>query len=215
MERGPYYLDGLLPLAYELNNPTLIAKAKQWVDYMTHQQSGGQIGPHKNDDWWPRMVMLKVLLPVPRGQPLSTSHSGDAKVFRIRAARITPYPPLRNWGKYRWQDNVYSVLWLYNRTGDQWLLELAKLLHRQGYDWTTQFANFQYTSKETRGKLGLEPHQLPTEAAMQTHGVNNAMALKVAPIWWLLSANPRDQGVDHQLAMLDKYHGLPNGMFSG
>ncbi len=45
-ERGPYYLDGLLPLAYELNNPTLIGKAKQWVDWtLTHQQPDGQIGP--------------------------------------------------------------------------------------------------------------------------------------------------------------------------
>jgi hypothetical protein len=215
-ERGPYYLVGLLPLAHELNNPTLIAKAKQWVDWtLTHQQSGGQIGPHKNDDWWPRMVMLKVLTQYqevsrdPRVIPVMR------KYFAYELGEL-PHRPLRDWGKYRWQDNVYSVLWLYNRTGDQWLLELAKLLHRQGYHWTTQFANFQYTSKETRGKLGLEPHQLPTEAAMQTHGVNNAMALKVAPIWWLLSANPRDrQAIDHQLAMLDKYHGLPNGMFSG
>ena len=42
-ERGPYYLDGLLPLAYELNNPALIRKSKQWVDWtLAHQQANGQ-----------------------------------------------------------------------------------------------------------------------------------------------------------------------------
>ncbi len=161
------------------------------------------------------MVMLKVLTQYQEA-------SGDPRVIPVMRKyfayelRELPNRPLRDWGKYRWQDNVYSVLWLYNRTGDTSLLDLAKLLHRQGYDWTAQFANFQYTFKETREKLGLEPHQLPTEAAMQTHGVNNAMALKVAPIWWLLSGDARDrQAIDHQLATLDKYHGLPNGMFSG
>ena len=68
-ERGPYYLDGLLPLAY----PKLIAKAKKWVDWtLDHQQPNGAIGPvapadadakkrASYDDWWPKMVMLKVL----------------------------------------------------------------------------------------------------------------------------------------------------------
>jgi hypothetical protein len=215
-ERGPYYLDGLLPLAYELNNPALIRKARQWVDWtLTHQQPDGQIGPPSNDDWWPRMVMLKVLTQYEEvsGDPRVIPLMGKYFAYELREL---PHRPLRDWGKYRWQDNVYSVLWLYNRTGDKSLLELAKLLHRQGYDWNAQFANFQYTSKETSEKLGLKPHHLPTEAAMQTHGVNNAMALKVAPIWWMLSGDPRDrQAIDHQLAMLDKYHGLPNGMFSG
>ncbi len=215
-ERGPYYLDGLLPLAYELNDPALIQKAKQWVDWtLTHQQPDGEIGPQNNDDWWPRMVMLKVLTQY-------QEVSGDPRVIPVMQKyfayelRELPGRPLRDWGKYRWQDNVCSVLWLYNRTGEPSLLQLAKLLHQQGYDWEAQFANFQYTSKQTREKLGLEPHKLPTEAAMQTHGVNNAMALKVAPVWWLLSGNSQDRGeIDHQLAMLDKYHGLPNGMFSG
>jgi DUF1680 family protein len=215
-ERGPYYLDGLLPLAYELNNPTLTRKAKQWVDWtLNHQQPDGQIGPASNDDWWPRMVMLKVLTQY-------AEVSGDPRVIPVMRKyfayelRELPNRPLRDWGKYRWQDNVYSVLWLYNRTGDKSLLELAELLRDQGYDWNAQFANFQYTVKETTEKLGLRPHQLPTEAAMQTHGVNNAMALKAAPIGWLLSgATQERQAINHQVAMLDKYHGLPNGMFSG
>lgn len=215
-ERGPYYLDGLLPLAYELQDATLIRKAKQWVDWtLAHQRSDGQIGPAKNDDWWPRMVMLKVLTQY-------QEVSGDPRVIPLMEKyfayelRELPKRPLRDWGKYRWQDNVYSVLWLYNRTGDKDLLRLARLLHQQGYDWEAQFADFKYTAKETTEKLGLTDHGPIPETAMQTHGVNNAMALKVAPVWWLVSADAGDRrALAHQLAMLDKYHGLPNGMFSG
>src|SRR5579875_725131 len=134
-ERGPYYLDGLLPLAYQLNDQELIAKAKRWVDWTLQSQTeDGQFGPKKNDDWWPRMVMLKVLTQYeevsgdPRVLPFMTKYF-DYELHNL------PGRPLRDWGKYRWQDNVYSVLWLYNRTGDTRLLDLAKLLHRQGYDW--------------------------------------------------------------------------------
>ncbi|MGA8028383.1 MAG: beta-L-arabinofuranosidase domain-containing protein, partial [Bryobacteraceae bacterium] len=215
-ERGPYYLDGLLPLAYELNDPKLIKKAQPWVEWtLNHQRPDGQIGPLSNDDWWPRMVMLKVLTQYQEA-------TGDPRVIPLMQKyfayelRELPNRPLRDWGKYRWQDNVYSVLWLYNRAGDKNLLELAKLLHRQGYDWEAQFADFKYTSKETREELGLGPGKPLSDAAMQTHGVNNAMALKAAPVWWLLSGSAQDRNeLDRQLAMLDKYHGLPNGMFSG
>jgi hypothetical protein len=215
-ERGPYYLDGLLPLAYQLNNPALITKALKWVNWtLQSQRSDGQFGPAKNDDWWPRMVMLKVLTQYaevtddPRVIPFLR------KYFAFEAREL-PGRPLRDWGRYRWQDNVYTVLWLYNRTGDKELLSLARLLHDQGYDWEKQFDNFGYTGKETRAKLGLNQEGAIPDDAMQTHGVNNAMALKVAPIWWLLSGSESDRSaLGRQLAMLDRYHGLPNGMFSG
>lgn len=215
-ERGPYYLDGLLPLAYQLDNPKLIAKARKWVDWtLQSQRPNGQFGPAKNDDWWPRMVMLKVLTQY-------AEVSGDARVIPFMQKyfafekRELPGRPLRDWGRYRWQDNVYTALWLYNRTGDKDLLELAALLHRQGYDWEQQFDSFRYTGKETRERLGLERKGEIPDRAMQTHGVNNAMALKVAPVWWLVSGKEEDRSaLARQLAMLDRYQGLPNGMFSG
>ncbi len=61
-ERGPDFLDGLIPLAYLLNDDALKAKAQRYVDWtLTHQTANGMIGPATNDDWWPRMVMLKAL----------------------------------------------------------------------------------------------------------------------------------------------------------
>jgi DUF1680 family protein len=215
-ERGPYYLDGLLPLAYQLNNKTLIAKARRWVDWtLEHQQADGQIGPASNDDWWPRMVMLKVLTQY-------QEVSGDPRVIPLMEKYFAfelkelPRRPLRDWGKYRWHDNVYTVLWLYNRTGDKSLLKLAELLHQQGFDWEGQFSDFRYRSKVDRESLHLHEKGKPSELAMQTHGVNNAMALKAAPLWWLVSGNAqRRSAFDRQVALLDKYHGLPNGMFSG
>ncbi len=215
-ERGPYYLDGLLPLAYQLNDTKLKEKADKWVEWsLTHQRPDGEFGPVQNDDWWPRMVMLKVLTQY-------QEVSGDKRVvpFMTRyfhyELKTLPQRPLRDWGKYRWQDNVLSVLWLYNRTGDKQLLKLAQLLHDQGYDWQSQFAHFKYTYKETKAVLGKDPaHKLPEEA-MQTHGVNNAMALKVSPVWYLMTGSANDRAaLNRQVALLDKYHGLPNGMFSG
>src|ERR1700688_2959202 len=61
-ERGPYFLDGLIPLAYLLDDARLKSKAQKYIDWtLDHQAPNGMIGPASNDDWWPRIVMLKAL----------------------------------------------------------------------------------------------------------------------------------------------------------
>jgi len=215
-ERGPYFLDGLLPLAYLLGDTRLKTKAQKYIDWtLSHQSPSGMIGPSSNDDWWPRIVMLKVLTQYqeatgdPRVVPLMD------KYFRHQFAEL-PSRPLRDWGKFRWQDNLLSVLWLYNRTGSPYLLDLARLLHRQGYDWMAQYANFQYTQRITSEflKLNNEANGLK-DLALSTHGVNNGQAIKTGPVWSLVSGSPADRSaVLKMITELDKYHGLPNGMFS-
>jgi hypothetical protein len=45
-ERGPYWIDGLLPLAYILNDKELIAKVKPWVEWsIKSQRPDGLFGP--------------------------------------------------------------------------------------------------------------------------------------------------------------------------
>jgi uncharacterized protein len=55
------------------------------------------------------------------------------------------------WSRFRWQDELLSVIWLYNRTGDAQLLELARLLNAQAADWGKFYANFPYHEKLEMG----------------------------------------------------------------
>ena len=73
-ERGPYWIDGLLPMAYVLDDDALKEKVKPWIEWaLASQKEDGSFGPdtdypHESGlqrsnsrDWWPRMVVLKVL----------------------------------------------------------------------------------------------------------------------------------------------------------
>ena len=214
-ERGPYYLDGLLPLAYLLNDSRLKEKAKRYIEWVLENQAqSGMIGPISNNDWWPRFVMLKVLT---QYQELT----GDPRVIPVMdryfqyQLKALPTRPLQDWGKFRWQDQLLSVLWLYNRTGSPYLLELAKLLHSQGYDWQAQYADFKYTQRITAEYLKMDEDQGLKDLALSTHGVNNGQAIKTGPVWSVVSGAQTDRSaVLKMMAELDKYHGLPNGMFS-
>jgi len=225
-ERGPYYLDGLLPLAYLLDDAKLIAKAKKWVDWtLDHQQPNGAIGPvapasadaktrANYDDWWPKMVMLKVLTQYHEA-------TGDARVipvmtryFKHHLAEATNRP-LRDWGRQRWADQLLSVLWLYNRTGDAKLFDLAQTLGKQGRDWKSFFANFQFTEKVDAKKTVYTSQGDLSDLALGVHGVNNGMAMKTSVVWSQVSKNEADRKALYQMmSVLDKYHGQPNGMFS-
>jgi DUF1680 family protein len=213
-ERGPYFLDGLVPLAYLLDDARLIAKAQKYIDWiLQHQTSDGMIGPNSNNDWWPRMVVVKVLAQY-------QEVTGDQRVLpvleRYFAYQIQQLPnrPLRDWGKFRWHDEFLVVLWLYNRNGDPKLLDLARLLHQQGHDWQTQFADFQYTRPITSEFIKLNKGG-NKDLELSTHGVNNAMGIKASPLLYLVSRSEGDRtALQRQLAALDRYHGLPNGMFS-
>ncbi|MCY3978622.1 MAG: hypothetical protein OXG23_11035, partial [Chloroflexi bacterium] len=124
-ERGPYYLDGLLPLAHLLVDERLLNKVEPWIEWtLNSQDERGYFGT-RDPDWWPRMIMLKVLM----------SHyeaTEDERVLQLMTnyfryqLRVLPVKPLYLWGWARAMANVWAVHWLYTFTGAEFLLPLGR-----------------------------------------------------------------------------------------
>jgi hypothetical protein len=211
-ERGPYWLDGLLPLAYILHDTALIAKTKPFIEWtLASQQSDGYFGPSRDypgepglqrdncRDWWPHMVMLKVLQQYYSATRDKRVVQLMTRYFRYQLSEL-PKAPLDHWtfwARYRAGDNLQAVYWLYNITGDAFLLQLADLLHKQTFDYTDAF---------------LHTRLLSTDGAI--HGVNLAEGMKEPLVYYqqhpsLNYLNATDKG----LADLDRYDGMPFGLF--
>ncbi|MDH7600650.1 MAG: glycoside hydrolase family 127 protein [Armatimonadota bacterium] len=203
-ERGPYYMDGLVPLAYLLGDRDLIAEAEKWIGWtLSSQNEFGHIGPKSLDDWWPCGVVLKALTQYYEA-------TSDARVIPLMEhffafmLRELPHNHLRSWAIMRWADTALSIIWLYNRCGDPMLLHLAHVLAEQGYNWTHHFQEFGYTQKQA--------FRFP----LSTHVVNNAMAVKTPAVAYVLTGwEEHRRGSYRAIDMLDTYHGTVVGTFTG
>jgi DUF1680 family protein len=213
-ERGPYWIDGLLPLAYILDDAALKKKVQPWVEWMLNsQREDGFFGPAKDyphepglqrnnsADWWPRMVALKILQQY-------YSATGDKRVtdfmtryFRYQLETL-PDSPLGKWtfwAEYRACDNLQAVYWLYNITGDSFLLELGELLHGQSYNFVDMFL------------AGEKLSRLNT-----IHCVNLAQGIKEPVIYYQQRPERKYiEAVKKAFADIGKYHGQPQGMYGG
>jgi hypothetical protein len=207
-ERGPYYLDGLVPLAYLLNDKRLIAKVVKWMEWtLSNQTADGTFGPPGLTDEWPRILMLK---------PLMQYHevTGDHRVLGLMGAY---FEYLRNklmrhgmaasddnkWAYYRGDEAIIAALWLYKRTGEKEVLVAAHSIMVKSFDWAENFKKMPYREKSVKWEH-------------ESHVVNNAMAIKYPVLRWFLTGEPALKKVSKTAIMaLMKYHGHPEGIFSG
>jgi len=212
-ERGPYWIDGLLPLAYILNDKALIEKTKPWIEWaIKSQRPDGYFGPDTDrenepglqrtnaQDWWPKMVMLKILQQY-------YSATNDERVIKLMLSYFRyqlqelPKKPLNNWthwGMDRGGDNLAIVYWLYNLTGEKSLLNLAELIHHQTVNWTDAFLD---------GELSKQ---------WSFHCVNVAQAMKEPVVYYQQDQQKKYiNAVKKGLSDLRQYHGMPHGLFGG
>ncbi len=218
-ERGPYWLDGVTPLAVLLDDERLLAKVRHWFDYiLAHQHADGWLGekeeggtqpgtgvPRKRDPW-PLFVLFKAMTQWHEAtgdeRIIPALLKGMQSVYTLLQAE-----PLQSWAKMRWMDLVVSVLWVYERTNEPWLLDFAHLAQSQGYNWQEHFEQF-----EERGLTVKQTEKW----TLENHVVNHAMALKEAAVRYRLGANKQEQeDASHGSFRLLAYHGQANGMFSG
>ncbi|MVM31694.1 hypothetical protein GO755_16725 [Spirosoma sp. HMF4905] len=224
-EETPYWLDGALPLAYLLDDKVLKDKFLKYVNWtLDHQRPSGFFGPLTKKelegkpmescadgaDWWPRMVMLKVIQQYytatndPRVIPFMT------KYFKYQYASLKTCPLVKwsEWSESRGGDNIMSVYWLYDHTGDKFLLDLADLLYKQTTNWTDLLGGRNWAIDAAVNQTGRK--------WMNRHAVNVGMGLKLPAEYYRAKKDPKYlTAVKTGFGDLMTLHGLPHGMFSG
>jgi len=159
-EEMPYWLKGFGDLGYILGNERIIKEAKIWIEgFLGSQREDGYFGPRANlrgahgpggeraeyqekPDVWPNMIVLNCLQSY-------YEWCGDKRVLAMMSKYfrweltvpddifLEPF-----WQQQRASDNLASIYWLYNRTGEEFLLEVAEKVHRNTANWTADVANW-------------------------------------------------------------------------
>lgn len=226
-EETPYWLDGALPLAYLLDDKALQQKVLKYVNWvLEHQRPSGYFGPitkqerekqvaittancEAGDDWWPKIVMLKVLQQYYSATADKRVIPFMTKYFRyqLEAIKTCPIGKWTEWATSRGADNVLMAQWLYSITREPFLLELAGRVEAQSFPWSRWLANRDWV-------INAATYQ-NDEHWMQRHGVNVAMAIKSPAVnYQRTNDSAYLKGLATGFHDLMTLHGLPMGIFS-
>jgi hypothetical protein len=200
-EELPYWLKGYANIGYMLNDAAMIRESKFWLDAVfENQRASGDFGPDVSKgqgkrtpsrDLWTNMPMLFCLQSY-------HEYSKDPRVLQLMQRYFAWQLTIPDehfledyWENSRGGDNLYSVYWLYNRTGERSLLELATKIHRNTADW------------RQKGKLP------------NWHNVNVAQCFREPATYWLQSHDQNDLNATyHDFDLVRELYGqVPGGMF--
>ena len=225
-EETPYWLDGALPLAYITKDPVLIQKVNKYVQWtLNTQRPSGFFGPYskyetetgkpveigsQGADWWPRMVMLKVLQQYYQAtnDPKVIPFMQKYFAYQLKNLKKNPLEKWTEWAKARGGDNLMIVYWLYNITKDPSLITLGDMIYNQSFQWTDMLGKRDWAIAAAYNQTG--------EKWMERHAVNVGMGLKMPAIQYQIKNDPYYlNSLRTGFKDLMTLHGLPHGMFSG
>ncbi|KAF8161852.1 hypothetical protein BJ912DRAFT_311452 [Pholiota molesta] len=225
-ESAPYWFNGMVSLAFQLEDPRLLGQVRPFLDWtLDHQGDDGWIGPEPfvaNATIprlvWPRYLVLFGLIQYAEADPTQTQRILDSmhrfmslvNTIWKTGQQGTPAMGFQFDYQYvRWEELIYSLQWLYDtdpRGQESQLLETMQLVRDSGFSWKNDWFTDAIFPKQA----------VPlAELTMQTHGVNTAEALKSEALAWRFTGDPTDiQSTFDRLDMLYTYHGQASGTFS-
>jgi hypothetical protein len=216
-EEQPYWADGLFQLAYILDDTRLKGIARELVDRcLAGQRADGYIGgwpekPYSNEgDLYTQSLLLKALTSYQRA-------TGDPRIVPAmqRALRHIKNncPPVAEkaiapaWkgGSYGWPAACHilrSILWVYSRTGNPELMELARAVHDAGQAFPGRSSTIQVARLLTAA-----------DPVAGMHGVDTTELLEIPALYSLFSG--RDDDLEASVRGLAKVHDLYGQVHGG
>lgn len=222
-ERAPYYLDGLLPLAYYTESRKHMEICRRFLDWTLNSQTpDGNFGPvATREDYWSRYCMLKVLV-----QDYEITENPEILNFARRYFRYVleefPKRPPINWSKARIPDLMYSMARVYRITGEEWIAEAALTVEGYSLDWVSfmELLPFPRPSGFYMDWDSIKDfnHSRLDEVVPfhYTHIVNVTMGLKQPSLRAFFGKELDDRRINREgILQLEHFHGTPSGCING
>ncbi len=207
-ERGPYYAKGLVALAFALDDETLKARAKRWIDaYLASQRENGDFGP-KDCNWWANMIALWTLRDWCEATEDERVVPFLERYFAFQRGAFTDGASFAKdspWAVARVGDELDVLLWLWRKTLKTEWLDYARTVAEMSADWTDYYHN------GGTGGWGNEGYR--------AHIVNFMQGLKTPPLKWLLGGGDADRTAFRAALAEDGWamrkHGRPDRAVNG
>ena len=219
----PYWFNGLVPLAYALDDARLQTQVLDALDrVLVHQHADGWLGPELpgHRDLWARFPLCLGLIQLMEANPTLSKKIIPAlyrfiDLMHSMLADETGFFDF--WGKVRYPDMLITLQWLFEHVPkgrSQTLLETMYLLKHRGFDWPEYWTESNYIFAD------LDTVQPPINGDSyryrHSHSVNVGQGLSAGAALFrftkntsLLTANRG--GVDWTF----QYHGDPAGSIIG
>ena len=218
----PYWMNGIVPLSYGLDDGTLKQQVLNAANYvLDHQDSNGWIGPETTYDsnaLWGRFPMALGLMQLADAE----STMADKVVNALHK-----FVPLMNtllqdgksndevWGRARYADMSLVLQWLYTyhpQNASSLLLDTMSRLQTHGVDWPGFFSKQSFPFQD----LDLLPVSVTDPLFPYLHAVNTGQGLKAAGVDYRHTANSSLlQTVRDAVSWTLQYHGAPSGTILG
>lgn len=202
-EGFPYWFNGLVPLAYGLDDARLkeqVHSSAQIV--LSRQQDDGWIGPETviaDRNFWARYPLFLGLTQLAEAnetwtEPIMSSlHRFFTLMDSMMKANYTGYishpgdllgPDGTAWGQVRSQDMIITLQWVYEHhpgNQSQLLLENMKYFHNEGLNWEDWYDEA-YFARGFNRDLNTLNITLTTDNYPFEHGVNVGQGLKAVAV---------------------------------
>lgn len=220
-EEVPYWLKGYASLAYILDQDSMKQETKVWIEgVLNSQRADGNFGPtfldkEKREDFWPKMIMLYCLQTYYEATSDQRVIDFMGKFFDYQLSYdSSAFLRGHYWQGVRTGDNLHSVIWLYNLTGNPKLLKLAERIHRNSNSWADRNVAF-----KTPNHVPVNGYPWPEWYNQLTdwHNVNVAQGFREPATWYQVSHNTTDRAASYETfnIMRDHFGQVPGGMFGG